>query len=182
MNQQDAAMADLDLIALKNLLDEVGLNSVLVDKSSLLPISTLIVSLEPENQEGDRTLNFSFIPLPDDAFPDIKLLQCYSELPITVENAHTATVAQVLLAINLTLPLGGFGLRIDPETTHPVIYFRYTHSLPKYEMIANQSAALIDMVRLVAYGLDVDLLTLEQVLTGEITAEAAITQLASDDG
>ncbi len=172
MVDRDSAMNTLDLIAVKNLLSEVGIDSHLIEQSEAMPLTTLIVAIDQDSQNRERTINFSFIPLPDDIFPNVKLLQLYFELPFIFEQNVQSNLETLLLSINLTLPLGNFGIREKKS-----IYFRYSHALPKYEVISQRKESLIDITKLTIYALDSQTELIEQVATGQKTLDQVMAEI-----
>lgn len=172
MVDRDTAMSDLDLIALKNLLDDINIPAQFLPLAPELPLSTLIITLDKDYQNRDRRLSCSFIPLPDDVFPDVKLLQHYTELSMPVPEATQGTLEALLLAINLTLPIGNFGINKSRD-----LYFRYVYTLPKFEMMAQRKEVLIEILKLISYALDANTELIEQVASGAKSAEQAISEL-----
>lgn len=174
MTKRSAAMNTLDLISLKNLLDEIQIESQLLEASTVMPLSTLMAAIDQDHQGRDRAFSFSFIPLPDETFADVKLLQCYTELPFAVAETFKGDVETLLLAINLTLPLGNFGLQNEQ-----LVYFRYSCTLPKYTVLSDSQALLIDVIKLVVYALEGNADLIEQVATQQKTLKQALSELRS---
>lgn len=172
MVDRDAAMSDLDLIALKNLLDDINIAGHFVPASAEIPLSTLIVPLDKDEQNRERTLTYSFIPLPEEVFPDVKLLQHYTELPIPLSDKTPPSLERLLLAINLTLPIGNFGINKSQD-----LYFRYVYTLPKFEVLSQRKEVLLDLLKLVSYALDVSTEPIEQVVRGTKSVDQVISEL-----
>lgn len=175
MSDNQAAMSSLDLISLKNILDEIELNSVLLQSSQVLPIPTLIVPIDKDYQDRDRALNVSFVPLPEDVFPDVKLMQVYSELPYEIDPQHRAALEHVILAANLAIPLGNFAITPDNQ-----VCFRYVHTIPKFVVLSNVDDALLNLMQMVNYILDTNEAVLERVAHGQMSAEAALKELREE--
>jgi hypothetical protein len=173
MTSDHSAMNDLDLISLKNVLEKAGIKSVMVEKSDTMPLSALIVQLTSGGDAPESHLNFSFIPLPEDAFPNIKLLQCYTELSMEFKNAKSKTeTAAFITALNIRLPAGSFGIR-DQQ----VIYYRYIHTIPKYHVITEDDATFVDLIKLLVYSSRNEIDVLLEVVNGSLSAKDAVQKI-----
>lgn len=145
--EKHAAMSAIDLAALSKIYSDAGVENETIDADAYIPTGTLVIQLRNGSKNRQITLSHTFIPLPEDVFPDIKLLQYYTELPF----AGSAKIAKQLLDINHTLPCGNFGLTDDAK-----VYFRYVHAMDKYATLANCEDLLSSIINLVLHVLNIN--------------------------
>lgn len=162
------AMSMLDLISIQNILNEYDLPTAILEKSADLPLNSLIVNSTNDYKDRTRTLSFSFLPLESEHFPDVKLLQIFSEFNIDVVPTTIKAIEQLLVKLNILLPLGSLGL-----TDGNRIYFRYVHTLAKYDNLSEHEQTLVNIFNLFMYSLNVNARVLEEVATGAKTIDVA---------
>lgn len=167
-NSTADAMSMLDLISIQNILEGYELPTAILEKSAELPLNSLIVNSTNDYKGRTRTLSFSFLPLEDKHFPDVKLLQLFSEFNVDVVPTAITAIEQLLVKLNILLPLGSLGL-----TEANRIYFRYVHTMAKYDNLSDHEQTLVNLFNLFMYSLNVNARTLEEVATGEKTMDVA---------
>ena len=170
-NSVEDSMSMLDLISLRNILDEYDLQTAMLEKSEFMPLSSLVVNLSDDYKGRSRTLSFSFLPLPPDYFPDIKIMQIYSEFHCSVAEEQKATMEQLIIKLNKLLTLGSLGF----SDSHNV-YFRYVHTIGKFTNLKEAESTLINLFDLITYSLDINEKVLDQVALGEKTLEVAFAE------
>lgn len=143
--KESEAMSALDLVTLQKIFTEVKIESRIVRASEVMPISSLILYLKKDDKDRLISLSLAFMPLPSDLFPDIKLLQFYTELPFD----NTKDVSAALIELNRTLPLGGFGLSDAMK-----IYFRYVHVVKKFDTLHELSDLYQGLLNMIVFVLD----------------------------
>lgn len=147
------AMNALDLVTLKKIYAEAKIESEIVQASDIMPISTLITYLKKDKKGRLITLSLTFMPLPSDVFPDIKLLQFYSELPF--ENKKN--ISGFLSELNRTLPLGSFGVSDSMN-----IYFRYVHAIKKFDTLIDDADLYRSLLTVIMFVMDIHAETIEK--------------------
>lgn len=162
------AMSMMDLIEIQQIFEAYELPTAILEKSAELPLNSLIVNSTNDYKDRTRTLSFSFLPLEGEHFPDVKLLQIFSEFNIDVAATTITAIEQLLVKLNLLLPLGSLGL-----TDTNRIYFRYIHTLAKYASLSEQEEVIANIFNLFMYSLNVNVQVLEEVATGEKTVDIA---------
>lgn len=167
----DQAKYRLELEILQGYLEqELEMMGRIMDGPPEAPITSLSVLLEPDWQDQLRAANLSFIPLEDTDIEAIKLLQFYSQLPITADQSHLDDTVRLVLAINLLIPIGSFSL--SPEND---LFFKYVYSLSKFETI-NQNEFL-ETFLLWLFTLDNLSPLIAEVATGERDLDSALALL-----
>jgi hypothetical protein len=147
------AMNATDLRSLQKVFQEADVECELVPASDVMPITTLIAYLKNDAKGRLVTLNLTFLPLPEDVFPDVKLLQLYTELPF---NVGPSTAAR-LIEMNRELPLGSFG---GSEGRN--VYFRHMHAMKKYDVPWEQADMLRNLVAMVGFVVDINAADIER--------------------
>ncbi len=147
------AMNAMDLLMLQKIYAEAQIESEIVKASDIMPVSTLITYLKKDKKNRLVTLSLTFMPLPSDVFPDIKLLQFYSELPF--ENKKN--IASFLSELNRTLPLGSFGVSDSMK-----IYFRYMHAIKKYDTLYDDAELYRNLLSIITFVMDIHAETIEK--------------------
>jgi hypothetical protein len=173
MNKQDEIMMDMDLISIQNIFNEVGLKTTLLEKSELIPLTTLGVEIDPDDSKRERNIFMSFIPLPEEVFEDIKLLQFHTELPFTGLKKSQTGLEALFNFINLNSPIGTFGLNDDYK-----ISLRYIHTINKFESLSNTKSVLIDLLKFLIFTMDTYSDSIELVANSIKSSEEVLKELA----
>jgi hypothetical protein len=85
---------------------------------------TLLVTL-PEG----ISLNISYLPLPEDHFEDIRLMQFYALLVSGVNEVQRTELVQLLNEINVICPIGAFYVDDQGE-----LAYKYIFPVPRFEL------------------------------------------------
>lgn len=149
MNTQDEMMMDLDLISIQNILNDTGLKTTLLEKSELIRLTTLGVEIDPDESNRKRSIFMSFIPLPEEVFADIKLLQFHTEMPFHGLQKSQAGLEALFNFININSPIGTFGLNDDYK-----ISVRYIQTLNKFDSLSQLGPQLIEILKFLIFTLD----------------------------
>lgn len=144
--KQFEAMNAADLLALKKIFHEAKIECEIANASDLMPISSLIAYIKKDKKGRLITVSMTFMPLPEDVFPDIKLLQFYTELPFDVATDVTA----YLNGLNRELPMGSFGVSEAKQ-----IYFRYVHVINKYDSLYDAAELYKNLITILLFVLDI---------------------------
>ncbi|MEC0230490.1 YbjN domain-containing protein [Paenibacillus alba] len=155
---------------LKDILDETGLATNLLEKSEAIPLHVLMAGFQEDKKGRERFLHFSFLPLNDEEIGAIQLLQIYSTLPFHLKEGRRGEVASVLLEINTRLPIGHFGINEQNE-----LHYRYVYSIPATSTF--ESEEVLEILSLFVYMCDMFAEHVELVASGEAGAEQVIQAL-----
>ncbi|UKS25230.1 YbjN domain-containing protein [Paenibacillus sp. HWE-109] len=155
---------------LKDILDETGLATNLLEKSEAIPLHVLMAGFQEDKKGRERFLHFSFLPLNDEEIGAIQLLQIYSTLPFHLQEGKRGEVASVLLEINTRLPIGHFGINEQNE-----LHYRYVYSIPATSTF--ESEEVLEILSLFVYMCDMFAEHVELVASGEADAEQVIQTL-----
>jgi len=152
---------------LKQILDEAGLVTNLMEKSETIPLHMLIAAFQEDRKGRDRFLHFSFLPLDEEDVTAIHLLQIYSTLPFPLKKGKRDAVADLLLHVNTRLPIGHFGLNEQDE-----LHYRYVYSVSASRLFGSEE--ILDILSLFVYLCDMFADPIEQVASGEADASQVL--------
>ncbi|NHN30517.1 hypothetical protein [Paenibacillus agricola] len=134
-NKQARDLAELGF--LQQYFKEAGLESEVIDPSEEVPIGTLLVPLTKDSQQRDRYLTFNFVPsLAHEGIEHIRLLQIYTQIPVSLVDGSLEKLEKLLLAINCHLAIGHYSIRENQE-----LHYRYVwctssgHLIPKEQIL-----------------------------------------------
>ncbi|MGI0485747.1 hypothetical protein ACN4EK_09945 [Pantanalinema rosaneae CENA516] len=164
-------LAELDF--LKRYMDEIGLESKLVERSPEVPINVLLTAIAKDKQGRDRAINFSYIPTSDEDLEAINLLQLYTSVPCDFNPDYRDALEKLLMAINGVLALGHYNLKPNNE-----LFYRYIYIAPKDELL-NQ-AAITETVLLFVYTQDMFVDLIDAVASGKTDLQTALKELESE--
>jgi hypothetical protein len=152
---------------------DLGFDSVLVERSEQVPISLLVTQIPRE--DGDYwELTFLYVPVSDDEFEHIELLQIYCQFHAKVTDQTQAATEKLLTQINNhMLPIGRLGIGDNNE-----IFCRYVLAAPKYDMLDQE--VFSETVQLFIYMLDKIGQTIEKVAAGQIDLQPALNELMAE--
>lgn len=135
-------ITEIDLRHVKRILDDLELTSRLIEKSDKMPISSIILNFNSSAINIDVAI--AFIPLPEDIFPDVKILQFFYEFPEIINNTNENLSVELTNRVNYLLPIGSFGLK-DKKIT-----YRYCHLMPIFSNLLDQKGSIKDLIKLIA--------------------------------
>jgi hypothetical protein len=165
----------LDLNEVKNMLDSVGIDSVILETGPLNLLNTLIISLGSDEKGNERQCTCNFIPMDEEFIEDNSLLQFYYIIPFEVKSENIIELSRFLLECNLLQPIGNFGIKNAKE-----IYFRYVSMQNKYEPLNAQN--ILETNMLFEYAIDIYQELIDKVNKGELNVEKALEIINEDIG
>ncbi|MGK0413750.1 MAG: hypothetical protein ACJA1B_001958 [Polaribacter sp.] len=163
------AIFNNDLKNIERIVREYGIKSSLIDSSSLIPLSTLILEFSDSKKNKAFNLFLNFIPLEDGLFDDSKLLRLYAELNCKQTNKPNDEVAKLFYEINDSIALGQF--TIDPNSK---ISFRYIYPLMQFDDMDEQKLRIINMIQIFTFILYSYGDIVENYLNGKTTFDEAM--------
>lgn len=143
-----------------------------VEAGDELPVPSLLVSFDRDEEGRDRILAVSFLPLPDDDLPSTNLLQFYVRLPFDVPSEHRGDVLQAATLVNAAMAVGHFAVRDDE------LYYRYVLASPSGRVV--DADLLRDLLPLLEFHQQHFGDYLEGVAVGEVSTHALPRLLAAD--
>lgn len=149
MNNQDEMMMDLDLLSIQNVLNETGLKTTLLEKSDLIRLSSLGVEIDPDESNRKRSIYMTFVPIPEDVFGSIKLLQFHTEMHFHGLKNSQSGLESLFNFINVNSPIGTFGLNDDYK-----ISLRYIHTLNKYDSLSEKGQVILEILKFLIFTMD----------------------------
>lgn len=170
-NKAAEAMSMLDLISIQKIFQKYDLSTAILEKSEILPLNSLVINTVGDYKKRTRTLSFSFLPLELEHFPDVKLLQIFSEFNFDIKKEYLKDLETLLVKLNRLLPIGCLGI-----TEGNKVYLRYVHTLAKYDIIDDKESTLLNIYNLFVYALNLNAKVLELVATGEKSLEIAYSE------
>jgi len=153
-------ITEIDLRQVKRILDDLELTSRLIEKSDKMPISSIILNFNSSDINIDVAI--AFIPLPEDIFPDVKILQFFYEFPEIVVDSNENLSLELTNRINYLLPIGSFGLK-DKKIT-----YRYCHVMPIFSNLLDQKDSINDLIKLIALYTETFLEPINNVMKGTL--------------
>lgn len=164
-----------ELGTIKRYMDDIEIESVLLKKGDVFPLHSLVIDVENDYKNRQRHVTLNFVPIDDNEFEYIHLLQFYTILLFKYEEQYKSDVEQLILYINRLTAIGDFGLRGDSE-----IDFRYVYTASLEDIIPQ--AQISETLILYVFMLDIYAKMLEAVGTGERTLQDVIKELINIQG
>ena len=153
----------MELQTIETALKSEPFETLLQAPSAEIPVERLLVSL-PSDISDDLILELLYIPGLEKELEANKLLQFFTVLPCDVAVEKQVELQQLLIGLNVNLPVPSFGFREDDN----LVYHKYVDFVP------NQSdrypvSAIVETIWLIAYIID---LFYEQIATVAATSKS----------
>jgi hypothetical protein len=136
-------VTELDIYDVKKILDELQLTNHMIEKSETMPISSIILTYF-SNNKSKIDISIAFVPLPENVFSDIKILQILYEIPEVKVLQNESLSLELTNRINYLLSVGCFGLR-DQKIT-----YRCCQVFPIFSNMLEQKNSIVDLFKMVA--------------------------------
>ena len=134
-----------ELQNLELILNSMGFQSQLLQKSDPMPTHALVTRIPmPEGQEPVE-MALTFYPVEPDTVEDTLLLQYYIQLPYNFDDEALESYRRLVPDMNGKAVVGHFGLDVASRKAH----YRYVQAIPADRPITK--ALVADVVILVAY-------------------------------
>lgn len=157
----------LDLSNLEEILKGENIQCSLLKSGKNLPLSMLVIPMEPDDKNRPRAYSCSFIPMDDDDLENISLLQIYSQLPIKTEMSKIAELQAFLLACNILQPIGNFGIKDGAD-----VYLRYVLVVKKYDTLDPEE--ILETFMMFEYGINMYQDIIEGLVEGRYDLKMAM--------
>jgi hypothetical protein len=154
-------ITEIGLRQVKRILDDLKLTSHLIEKSDKMPISSIILNFN-SSDNSNIDIAIAFIPLPENLFPDVKILQFFYEFPEIVVNSNENLSLELTNRINYLLPIGSFGIK-DKKIT-----YRYCHVMPIFSNLLDQKDSIKDLIKIIALYTETFLEPINNVMNGTL--------------
>ncbi|MEX0868836.1 MAG: hypothetical protein WD011_04110 [Nitriliruptoraceae bacterium] len=138
-----------------------GYTTRLVEPNDDLPVPTLLVAFDADDEGRERTLGISFMPFEDGQFVATEFVQFYVRLPFEVPAERRTEVQAAATIVTASLAIGHFALRGDE------LYYRYVLASPSGGVVDGN--LLAELVQLLDFHQDRFADYLEGVVTDNIS-------------
>lgn len=163
-------VTEIDLQNIKSILDELKSDSRLIEKSERMPISSIVWNVATSDKAVTEVV-LAFIPLPEDVFGDIKILQFFCEIPGTPQNLNEVLALSLTNRLNYVVSIGSFGLRENRIT------FRCCHTMPIFTDVLNEKESISDILNMIMLYLETFRNPMIKVLEGTMTTDEMMSAL-----
>lgn len=133
--------AELDLVS--QALASAGHASTVLEPGEQLPVTTLLIELDPDDEDRPRSMAMSIMPFGSDDLASTRLTQFYVELPFTFGEDDRATVERAVAIVNPALAIGHFGVRGE------TLIYRYVWATPNSSTF--DLDATVELIALLAF-------------------------------
>ena len=158
---------------IEGFMEDMGFDSVLVERGEQVSI-TLLVTQIPREDGGYWELTFLYLPVNEDEFEQIELLQMYCQFHTKVTDQTQAATEKLITQINNhMLPIGRLGIGDNNE-----VFCRYVLATPKYDMLDQE--VFSETVQLFIYMLEKIGQTVEKAAAGLIDLQYALNELKAE--
>jgi hypothetical protein len=158
----------LVLLKIKDFLENISVQSTMIEASELHPLNVL-QAVTPEL----ASINIMYLPLPEDHFTEIRLLQLHSLIIANAEIQKRTELLILLNELNNQSPFGTFSISKKGELSfkyiYPIARFEIPEETPFQETFSLYENCLMSFRKLIIL-LNNDELSLEDVLK-EVQAE-----------
>lgn len=165
---QERHLAELGTI--KRYMDEIEIEAVLLKRDAAFPLHTLVINVEEDHRGRQRSASLNYLPINNEDFEFIHLLQFYTVLLFDYEKRYKDDLQKLLFFINRLTAIGDFNFKDETE-----IDFRYVYTASTQEIIPQ--AEISETVFLFALMLDMYAEWIEDVGTGKKTYNEVIDEL-----
>lgn len=156
----------VELEQMKSFLDKMGLPSLARPQSDQNPVNLLSIQLS-----GQMHLHIIFIPLTEDTFSQVSLLQFFAQIKEGINSKDLSTLL-LLNRINEKLPLGAFLVNADDE-----LVYKYVLAKEKTSMFTE--TFFVELLTSLVPPLEQQLALLGRYFSGHISLEDALQSLES---
>lgn len=163
-------ITEVDLLNVKKILDDLKLTSQLIEKSDKMPISSIILNYN-SSYNSNIDISIAFVPLPENVFPDVKILQIFYEFPETTAHKNESLSLELTNRINYLLSVGCFGVK-DQKIT-----YRYCHVMPIFSNLLDQKNSITDLIKLVAMYIETFEKPINNVINGTLGIDEMLNSL-----
>lgn len=141
--------------------------------SDLVPYDRLLVRLESfEEKNRIWQLELSYLPRLEKELENVSILQSFVALSDGSPDEHRHSLSQLIVKLNVKLPIGCFGLLDNPR----LLFFKHNAMLPN-DNHAVSWQIVRELVPMTAYLITTFSESLIQVATGERTIDEAIADM-----
>lgn len=159
----------LALGQIKAYLKHLPLSAEILEASDLFPYNMLLVT-HPEN----GSLNLMYVPLPEDHFEEIRLMQLYSLIVSEIIPDRKTDLFYLINEINAQLPIGSVSVNKMGE-----LGFKYVFPVSRFELPEEQT--FLELFNLYRECLENFKTILSGVNKGTIRLADAMSSLAQDN-
>ena len=175
MNLSEKAHARhlVELGFLKEHLEEIGLESTVLERSQELPLNVLLTNIQNDHKGRKRVVNFAFVPMPEGDMDYISLLQFYTVIPCELSPENQGSLEKLIMAINCQTAIGYFGAKENKE-----VFLRYTYSTSASHLISKDEFK--ETLFLFVYMMEIYAEIIEDVASGKKSLQEALKAISAE--
>lgn len=148
-----------------------GHESQLIEPHGELPVTTLMVALGKDDDDRDRTLAVSIMPLGSD-LAETQLVQFYVPMPFSIDDDSMGSVQRAVAIVNAAMAVGHFAV------SGSELIYRYVLAMPNSESF--NIAMTSELIGLLAFHQEHFGDYFEGIIDDEITLSMLPDLLAED--
>ena len=168
-----SAEHNAELQRIGDLLAKEAYQIEMVPASDLVPYDRLLLRLESfEEKNRVWRLELSYLPALEKELDNVSILQCFVALLDGSADEHRHSLSQLIVKVNVKLPIGCFGFLDNPGT----LFFKHNAMLPNDNNPGNYQV-IRELVPMTAYLITTFSESLIQVATGQRTIEEAMADM-----
>src|SRR3989339_131413 len=158
------------LDTIKEFLEKLSFETMLVEKSAGVPYDTLFTTIDRTKDQKDIvSIGFSFIPLPSEYIDSLDLLQQIVFLDCDITNDNKSSVLKLINVINLKMTIGSY-IIIDNRK----VALKYVYLLPSLKSVDEENFK--EAIMLYVYMYDLFQSSIIQVANGEKSLSSALKE------
>ncbi|MCF8361025.1 MAG: hypothetical protein K9G70_00235 [Prolixibacteraceae bacterium] len=163
----------MELLELKEILDDDNFTTAYFEKTEKLPFDRLNVIL-PDNIDEQLILEILYAPGMEEILEGFRLLQYFVRLPFAVDEGQIESLMTFILKLNMGIPMQGFGINEEDK----YVYFKFITMVPERENISNDlKEVLVENVYMSGFLLNRFYETLKKLANGGMSLKKALKEL-----
>jgi hypothetical protein len=151
----------MQLGALSGELKTREIDTQLIDPNDELPVTTLLVALDADDRDRERTMAISIMPLGADDLESMQLAQFYVQIPFKIADDMVPVIERATSMVNAALAIGHFGVQGNQ------LFLRHVLALPRDQSFDPDMT--VELIGLLAFHQEHFGDYFEALLDGELT-------------
>ncbi|HAS36211.1 MAG TPA: hypothetical protein DCS15_06970 [Flavobacteriales bacterium] len=161
-----------DLQRLEDLLRDEEVNVKYLNPTELLPTPSLFVEVKSSYEQNRNVFVLNYVKMPERLFEGAKLLQFFAETEVEIDKSKKVQLSNLIHRLNNTIPIGSYFLADTGKLS-----LRYVHPMPRYDLVDDHIANVMNLLPLLSFVLDAFSPTLMQFNSERISYEEAVAKL-----
>ena len=159
-----------ELGKIKKNLAELDFQMQIFEKSAEIPVNMLICAIPKDYKNREQSINLAFLPVMEDDFKAISLLQIYSVLPFAIPKENINNLKDLFIYLNHRTTIGNFTINENNE-----IAFRYILAINKFKII--EKDVIQEIVILFNYMIDLFNRHIEAIADGSKSLKQVFNEI-----